>query len=277
MQDAFHTMLSQFTQLLAIANTQGIIILLFNILVIFVIARFFSKFACSLLPRLFWSLFGLSLLSTIFQNDCICLTGDAVVGAGFIAPHITYFLNYILQIVFKVQAITINTYYIFITIWYKIVRFFSWIVSPLSNIRFKRARDNNHYSRTNNRYNTNSNSNRRTKNNNYEKEYQEYTKKHYSNHQNSSSNNTTHTQIINNNNTEDMETKLQNDPKYSHFFSNSAYIVLDVDDSMNLKEIRKKYRDLLKIYHPDKNRDNTTLATIITQRLNWAYGKLESM
>ena len=83
-------------------------------------------------------------------------------------------------------------------------------------------------------------------------------------------NNTNHDKI-------NLEDQLKNDPEYAQFFSTSVYIVLGVDDSMNLKEIKKEYKRLLNIHHPDLNHDIEEIATIISQKINGAFEKIVKM
>ena len=44
---------------------------------------------------------------------------------------------------------------------------------------------------------------------------------------------------------------------------------------MSLKEIKKAYRKLLRIHHPDLNPDIEEIATIISQKINAAFEKIE--
>jgi len=303
----------QVTSLIHLAQGQSILEYALIVFITFMIGRWISSFAQGFATRVIATFFGLIMISDSFRIAGFMVTSGLILGVGLISPHITYFLNYILETVFKVTAFTINTYYIFITIWYKIIRFFRWIISPFTKIKFKRPRFRSRDTNTNSkRRTTHNNSNRRTKNNNYEKEYQEYAKSHYSSYQqqNSSSNNsnskntssssssnsynnnyqeqtyqeeqTTSSQSsgINSNSYHDevnLEDQLKNDPEYVQFFSTSVHIVLGVDDGMSLKEIRKKYKTLLRIYHPDLNPDIEEIATIISQKINGAFEKIVKM
>jgi hypothetical protein len=55
-----------------------------------------------------------------------------------------------------------------------------------------------------------------------------------------------------------------------HFKSNSAYLILGVDRGASKAVIRKSWKTLMGIHHPDKCA-NTELATEITQIVNQAY------
>ncbi|MEA2091563.1 MAG: J domain-containing protein, partial [Campylobacterota bacterium] len=57
--------------------------------------------------------------------------------------------------------------------------------------------------------------------------------------------------------------------------SESAYTVLGVSVDDDYKTSQKKYRALVKQFHPDLNRDRIKLATEITQKLNNAWETVE--
>lgn len=54
-----------------------------------------------------------------------------------------------------------------------------------------------------------------------------------------------------------------------------AYAVLGLEETATQAETRKRYRDLLKLVHPDKAGENET-ANAWTQRLNLAYGTISA-
>ena len=70
-------------------------------------------------------------------------------------------------------------------------------------------------------------------------------------------------------------TKQKVDEKYKQFYSSSPYEVLGVKPSDDFSIIKKSYRALVRIYHPDLNPQNIELFTEITQNLNNAYEKLQ--
>jgi len=226
-QNALTTLEHQVTGLIHLAQGQSILEYALIVFITFMIGRWISSFATGFTTRTIATFFGLIMISDSFRIAGFVITSGLILGVGLIAPHIIYFLNYILETVFKVKAFTINTYYVFITIWYKIIRFFRWIISPFTKIKFKRAKFKSRNTSTNTRRrNTHSNSNRRTKNNNYEKEYQEYARKNYSNHQQQNSSSSSYeennTNSSNSNNDYQEKTKQEEQNHSSYRSSSSA-------------------------------------------------------
>ncbi len=67
------------------------------------------------------------------------------------------------------------------------------------------------------------------------------------------------------------------DEEFKQFYSPSAYIVLGVSSEDDINTIKKTYRTLIRIYHPDINQDNIELYTEISQNINEAYEKLKKI
>jgi len=73
-----------------------------------------------------------------------------------------------------------------------------------------------------------------------------------------------------------QETKKEERKTTSRGDSNNPYEVLGIEKTATKKEIKKAYRQLAKIYHPDLALVNTDKAKEIFQKINNAYGKLYS-
>jgi len=58
--------------------------------------------------------------------------------------------------------------------------------------------------------------------------------------------------------------------------SPNAYEVLGLKNNATGKEIKKAFRNLAKIYHPDLTQDKKEEHKIIFQKINNAYNKLKS-
>ena len=65
--------------------------------------------------------------------------------------------------------------------------------------------------------------------------------------------------------------------EFKRFYSSSAYIILGVSENDDFSHIKKSYRALVSIYHPDKKLDEIELYTEITQNINSAYDKLKKI
>lgn len=266
----------------------------FILAVIFLIPYFISRYFEAIFFRIICVLFGLSFLGT-WQQEAILRDFNFLIGTALITPHIRYFYEFIKNIIFQViqyfinifisiKNTTINTYYFFLTVYYKTLRVINWIKEIFSNVRiFLNSKKQSNYS--NSSYEQENNSY-----NNYEKQEYSYKEearqeKYSYNDYNSSKNkeryknsNSSKKEYKNSytQQEEDLKTNSQKD-KYARFYSPSAYIVLgvSVDDDMN--KIKKVYRKLIREYHPDRNLENTKLYTEISQNINEAYDKLKKI
>ena len=66
-----------------------------------------------------------------------------------------------------------------------------------------------------------------------------------------------------------------NQKTYSRWDSPNPYEVLGVRENANQREIKKAFRNLAKIYHPDLTQTNKEQHKIIFQKINNAYKKLK--
>lgn len=148
-----------------------------------------------------------------------------------------------------------NTYYFFVTIYYKILRFINWVESTIRMAKIffktfsfkkedyyeqdKSSKRGHYYEREHQKF--------------YEEKEQGYTKQEEPK----------------------RETKREYG-KYERFYSSSAYVVLGVNAEDDLEAIKKVYRKLVREYHPDLNPENIELYTEITQNINNAWDKVKS-
>jgi DnaJ-domain-containing protein 1 len=66
------------------------------------------------------------------------------------------------------------------------------------------------------------------------------------------------------------------EPKtYSRWDSSNPYEVLGISENSSKQAIKKAYRNLAKIYHPDLTFTKVEEYTVILQKINWAYGVLK--
>ena len=279
---------------------EAYIVLFFIFFISFLISRYFQ----AVLFRLICVFVGLGFLSE-WTQVAILRDYDFLIGMGLITPHIKYFIDFIINIILSIfrffyslylqfKYATINTYYFFLTVYYKILRLINWLLTPFIFIKNfftgKRREEKQDYSSsedyTNSSFKQNNSysSNRSSEENSYDNEYRHKNSYNYSksddySKQNNSyeeENKSSYTQDESNNYKEDVIENVSDE--FKQFYSPSAYVVLGVSASDdNMKTIKKKYFALLHIYHPDKNVDNFELYNELAQKINEAYKKLEKI
>jgi len=75
---------------------------------------------------------------------------------------------------------------------------------------------------------------------------------------------------------QEQEPKQEEKPKeYSRWDSSNPYEVLGINENATAKEIKKAYRNLSKIYHPDLTLTKKEEHTIIFQKISGAYDSLK--
>lgn len=220
---------------------------------LFYVPFHFSKKADSLFLHLLYSFFGLYLILTM-SDPRVIYDMKMLVGLGLIIPQLRFLRYFIPQTIETIKMMSVNTYYFFITLYYKILRFLNWLNSIYIFIKTF-------------------SSNQRKENTDYEEKYKEY-KQEYSYE---SSNNSEKEQQHNYQEETEQEEQKEEYGEYERFYNDSAYIVLGVSTDDDFSTIKKSYRTLIRIYHPDLNPDNIKLFTEITQNINSAYSKLEKI
>lgn len=215
---------------------------------LFYVPFHFSKKAETLFFHLLYSFFGLYMLFTM-EDTRIIYDLKMLVGLGLLIPQIRFIIEFTKNTVQTIKMMTTSTYYFFITIYYKIIRFINWIKSTYIMLKtffttfsfqkedyFKQEQSSQ-------------------KDYSYEQKYQK-----------------------------SYEEPKQEEPKretkkeygeFERFYSSSAYVVLGVNAEDDYKTIKKVYRKLVREYHPDLNPENIKLYTEITQNINDAWEKIE--
>lgn len=266
--------INKFIQILSNDNILNLSWVAYSVLaLVFFVPFFVSKWFKWIGFRIILVIFGLAFLSDWGQ---VTITRDFnfLIGIALITPHIKYFFDLVKNTLFNIfmfflalfiqlKNATVNTYFFFITIYYKILRLINWIVNIFIFLkafietfseRFKTKEQNQNYQD----YSNKSEYKEEKQNSNNEKAYEDFKKSH--GYQESK---------------KEESTKQKVDDKYKQFYSSNPYEVLGVKTSDDFSIIKKSYRALIRIYHPDLNPQDIEFFTEITQNLNNAYEKLQ--
>ncbi len=180
---------------------------------------------------------------------------------------------FFLALFIQLKNATVNTYYFFITIYYKILRLINWFIDIFI---FLKALTESLSERFSSKSEQKQNYQEYSNKSEYKEEKQSYSKSE----QKSNSNNERAYEDFKkshgyNESKKEESTKQKVDEKYKQFYSSNPYEVLGVKESDDFSTIKKSYRALIRIYHPDLNPQDIELFTEIAQNLNSAYDKLE--
>jgi len=215
------------------------------IALLFYVPFYFSKKAQDTVLRLVYVAFGIYMLFTM-KDIRILYDMKMLVGLGLLIPQLRFIIQFTRDTIHTIKMMSVNTYYFFLTLYYKILKFINWFKSSVVMIKsfFEGLGSNKEY--------------QQEEKETYQEFYEEETKQDYNYQEQTHS----HTE----------------DPKQSHgefdqFYSDSAYTVLGVSPSDDFQEIKKSYRALIRKYHPDLNPEYTEIAQLI----NSAYEKLEKI
>ena len=242
-----------------------------TVALIFYVPFYFSKKAKTLFFHLLYSSFGVYMLLTT-KDPRIIYDLKMLVGLGLLIPQLRFLLYFIQDTIQTIKMMTANTYYFFVTIYYKIIRFFNWLKSTFIMLKtffttfsFKKEdyqeQDSYHQYSYEQKHQKFYEEPKQEKQNNYHKEETKsdsnYQEQSYTKHE------------------EPKNEAKQEHGEYEQFYSKSAYTVLGVSADDDYKTIKKAYRKLVREYHPDLNPDNIELYNEITQHINGAWEKVE--
>lgn len=229
---------------------------------LFYVPFYFSKKAQTLFFHLMYAGFGLYMLFTM-EDVRIIYDTKMLVGLGLLLPQLTFLRWFIPYSIQTIKMMTSNTYYFFVTIYYKVLRFINWIIAIPSLIKiFFTTFSFKNFNKKDDYYKQYDYNNQKKEEEFYEEEQSSYEDNSYNNH-------------------EEKHEPKENYGEYSQFYSSNDYIVLGVSQTDDFKTIKKSYRVLVRIYHTDVNPDLTPsefkLYTEITQKLNSAFNNLEKI
>jgi len=231
-----------------------------SVIIGFGVAFYFSKKAQTLFFHLLYSFLGIYMIFTSgFINPLYNM--KLVVGAGLLIPQLLFIVQFTKDTILTIKMMSTNTYYFFITLYYKIIRFIHWVQNIPQEINnffssFGGSKQDEKQEET------------------YERYEEQYESKHQQQHQKFYEESETKKQ---HQQQEETQTYFHSsNDEFAQFYSQSAYTVLGVNSDDDFKTIKKAYRNLVRKYHPDLNPENIELYTEITQHINNAYEKIES-
>ena len=263
--------INKFIQILAHDQILNLYWLAYIVLaLVFFIPFFISKWFKHIFFRIIAVVIGFAYLEQWGQTT-ITKDFNFLVGIALIIPHIKYFFDLVKDTVFNIfmfllalfiqlKNATVNTYFFFITIYYKILRLLNWFIDIYIFLKALIGSLSERFSSKSEQkqnYQDYSKSEQKSNSNN-ERAYEDFKK---SNGYNESK--------------KEESTKQKVDEKYKQFYSSNPYEVLGVNPSDDFSIIKKSYRALIRIYHPDLNPHDIELFTEISQNLNNAYDKLQ--
>jgi len=223
---------------------------------------FISHYAKNNMPRLIWISTGVYVIVEAVEGGNFIYNPYTYFGLGLLLPHLYFLYDWIKEVFNTLKLITFDTYYFFITVYYKVRNTFYWFIDFYEKIQAF------FYERTNKKA--------------YEKfykdsdyEYEEpikVDKEEYTYEQQRK-------QRVYEDAKQEEPRDNSNYERYKHFYSNNVYVVLGVSPNDDYKTIKKTWRGLQHRYHTDKNHNESSetlkLYTEISQLINNAWDEIE--
>jgi DnaJ-domain-containing protein 1 len=242
------------------------------VVLLFYVPFHFSKKAETLFFHLLYSFFGIYMIATM-EDVRVIYDVKMLVGLGLLLPQLTFILQFVKDTIQTIKMMTANTYYFFVTIYYKIIRFINWLKSTyimlktfFTTFSFKKedyqeqsSQQDYSYEQKHQKF--------------YEEPKHEEQKSH---HKEKTENKHEYKEQSYTKQEEPKSEPKQENEELKRFYSESAYVVLGVSADDDYKSIKKVYRKLVREYHPDLNPENIELYTEITQHINSAWEKVEN-
>lgn len=236
---------------------------------------FISRIAEKTVFRAILTLLGFYLLTVHLGQEYYLFENiDTVIGIGLIVPHFTFWIKYFQDFIIKTINVTYNFYTLGLTIFYKIRNLFVYIFSIFGkiNIFFQKRK----YDKAKKEYESKKEQEQQEENyyeeqeyqNSYEQEERTYSSNNdYSQEQNSSNSQ--------NDYTDDREENNPYEKEFDRFYSTDYYIIIGVTIIDDYSIIKKKYRELAHIYHPDNNMEEWDKYNEIFKKINEAHEYLQ--
>jgi len=228
---------------------------------LFSVPFYFSKKAESLFFHSFYSLMGIYMLFTM-DDPRVIYDLKMLVGLGLVIPQIRFIVQFTKETIFTIKMMTANTYYFFVTLYYKVLRFINWIRSVYVMIQsfFKGFEAKSRADSRDKKEEYQESNNQQT----YEDYKQEQKQKDFSQQRSYEEPK------------QEQKTYTKQDDEYARFYSQSVYTVLGVNADDDYNTVKKAYRKLVREFHPDLHPENIEKFTEITQNINNAWEKVSS-
>ncbi|CAA6802693.1 MAG: DnaJ-class molecular chaperone CbpA [uncultured Sulfurovum sp.] len=248
-------------------NSDNILNYAINGGVVFIAFFFLSRWFRAYIIRLGFFLFGAWVLWNVSARSSILDSFDFYGGLGMILPQleiveITYLLlkERTLFIYYKIEALVLTLLTPFIWSYQKLVELIDYFKTKQEERTNKTAYDRYY-----------SDEFREQQKSEYEKEQarqdEAYRKQRQQEEQKRREKNKKQQQ--------ETYQKKQEEKSHSRWDSHNPYIILRLEETATKDEIKKAYRKLAKIYHPDLALLNKEEAQIIFQKINNAYESLQ--
>ncbi len=236
-----------------------------NMGVVVLLGWFISHYAKNNMPRLIWSGIGIYFIATSITLESLTYNPSAYFGLGLILPHFIFLFAWVREVINTIKLVFQDTYYFFITVYYKTRNTFYWFINFYEKIQafFYGRKNKKTYEKF---YKDNYTYEEPKREQKQERTYEE-PKQEQKQEQ-------TYKQK------EAPKSKTKKDyGKYGRFYETDYYIVLGVNRSDDIKTIKKVWRALQKEYHTDLHHNESAEVlkkyTEITQLINNAWDEIK--
>ena len=222
---------------------------------------FISHYAKNNMPRLIWVAIGIYVIVGAVEDGGFIYNLTTYFGLGLIVPHILFLYEWIKEVINTIKLVFQDTYYFFITVYYKTRNTFYWFIHFYEKIQ------DFFYGRKNKKA--------------YEKFYKDdytYEEPKREQRQEKAYEEPRQEQTYEQKEAPKSEAKKESS-KHGRFDNKDPYIVLGVSRSDDLKTIKKAWRALQREYHSDLHHNESAEVlkncTEITQLINNAYDEIK--
>ena len=98
-----------------------------------------SHYAKNTMPRLIWSFIGIYFIVGALENESFIYSHSTYFGLGLLLPHFIFSFWWVREVINTLKLITSDTYYFFITIYYKVRNTdrhgYNWTHSVIKNYK----------------------------------------------------------------------------------------------------------------------------------------------